>query len=357
MIFLRRFLALILATISIISLCGCKNQGGIIDLTYFNTAVHIETHDKPISENTLLLVKQALSAFESDFSTNATNSLINRFNDAETGSTFNLTERESEVISQSKRSYLFTDGLFNPAVYPLVKLWGFSPYSYTANYTPPTDAQIQNALNLCNFDQALFDSENKILTKAGDVKLDLSGLVKGLCADVVAKILKDAGHSSGYVNIGGSSLNLLKVSSLGIRHPEKAGDSIISINTEKYSDLSISTSGDYERYYTDKDGNKYCHLINPFTGKTANTCVRSATVIGVDGALGDAITTALCLCEYSLAKIDNQLLNLSHKILSAYPNAMIFIVYSNEQTKLLLTNKKQGEDFTLNDTQYSVINI
>ncbi len=329
-----------------------------MDLTCFNTAVHIETHDNPISLETKTLINDTLSKFEKEFSTNIETSLIARFNGAESGALFNLTDLQAQALEKSKNAFLFTDGLFNPAVYPLVKLWGFAPYSYTPNYTPPTQEQVQNALSVCDFNKVVFDLENKVLTKAdAQVKLDLSGLVKGLSANAVAQILKDAGHTSGYVNIGGSSLNLLKVNSLGIRHPEKAGESLISINTNRHVDLSVSTSGDYERYYTDKDGNKYSHLINPFTGKTANTGVRSATVIGVDGALGDALTTALCLCEYSVAQTNNPLISLANKIILEYPDCMIFIAYSNELTKLLLTNKTLGKDFTLTDQSYSVVNI
>ena len=354
----RKILTVTLAIVLAFSLCGCRNSGSAIDLTCFNTAVHIETHDKLISNDTKTLINDTLSCFEKEFSTNIESSLISRFNLAETGRSFTLTELQAQALKKSEEAFLFTDGMFNPAVYPLVKLWGFAPYSYTPNYTPPTDEQINLALSSCDFSKVQFDLENKILIKTdAQVKLDLSGLVKGLCADTIAKILKDAGHVLGYVNIGGSSLNLLKVNSLGIRHPEKAGESILSINTEKYADLSVSTSGDYERYYVDKDGIKYSHLINPFTGKTANTGVRSATLLGVDGALGDALTTALCLLEYSVAKMDNPLISLVNKIILEYPNSIIFITYVKEQTKLILTNKTLGEDFTLNDQSYSVVNI
>ncbi|MBO7345884.1 MAG: FAD:protein FMN transferase [Clostridia bacterium] len=355
---LRKFLTVFLAIALLFSFSGCKSLGGVLDFAYFNTAVHIETHDKPISAQTETLIKNTLSNFENEFSTNKETSLIYNFNLAKKDASFNLSDLQAQVLKQGKDAFLFTGGLFNPAVYPLVKLWGFAPYSYTPNYTPPTQEQIQSALSLCDFNNAQIDFENKVLTKTNEhTKLDLSGLVKGVCADAVAQILKDAGHTSGYVNIGGSSLNLLKVSSLGIRHPEKAGESLLTVNTKNYADLSVSTSGDYERYYTDSDGNRYTHLINPFTGKTANTGVSSATIIGINGGLGDALTTALCLCEYSAVKTNSPLTILANKIITEYPDCMIFIVYKKEQTKLILTNKTLNQHFTITDQSYSVVNI
>ena len=103
----------------------------------------------------------------------------------------------------------------------------------------------------------------------------------------------------------------------------------------------------------EKQGAKVC----TFTGKTANTGVSSATIIGINGGLGDALTTALCLCEYSAVKTNSPLTTLANKIITEYPDCMIFIVYKKEQTKLILTNKTLNQHFTITDQSYSVVNI
>ena len=41
------------------------------------------------------------------------------------------------------------------------------------------------------------------------------------------------------------------------------------------------------------DGVRYCHVIDPTTGKPVNNGIMSATVIGGTAAAGDALTTAL----------------------------------------------------------------
>lgn len=352
--FVVKILSLLLAGITCLSLFGCNNQGSVIELFYFNTTIHIETHDKPIKSKVLTQIKTSLSSLENTFDLESENGLISTFNSAEAGFKFeNLTNDEVNVLSTSNLSFTLTDGLFNPTVYPLVKLWGFAPYKFSSNFIPPSAEQINEVLPLCDFSALSFDEENKTLTKlTGDVKLDFGGLVKGYASDKVADILLDAGHKSGYVNIGGSSLTLLSVQSLGIRHPDKKGQSILEVDVLGKENISVSTSGDYERFHLDKEKNKYSHLINPKNGYPTKTGVRSATVIGASGAVADALTTALCLCEYK-----TELPALLERITARYTGCMVFIVYDKDEQKEILTNKKQGENFTLKDTNYKVVNF
>jgi len=48
---------------------------------------------------------------------------------------------------------------------------------------------------------------------------------------------------------------------------------------------ALSTSGDYERYFI-KDGKRYCHILNPFTGYPADSGVMSDTIT-IDGDVAD----------------------------------------------------------------------
>ena len=58
------------------------------------------------------------------------------------------------------------------------------------------------------------------------------------------------------------------------------------------ANLSVSTSGDNAQYYM-IDGVRYCHVINPKTGKPVQTGVMSATILGGSAAEDDAYTTAI----------------------------------------------------------------
>ena len=114
---------------------------------------------------------------------------------------------------------------------------------------------------------------------------DPSGLVKGWAAEVGAQMLVEAGVENVLINASGDIvLRGGKADggpwSIGISSPD---------DVEKYvkffdvTDGSVATSGDYE---------KGAHIVDPHTGLIA-IGARSATVIGPDGAICDALATAL----------------------------------------------------------------
>jgi thiamine biosynthesis lipoprotein len=116
---------------------------------------------------------------------------------------------------------------------------------------------------------------------------DPSGLVKGWAAEVGAQMLVEAGVENILINASGDIV--LRGGkpeggawNIGIASPD---------DVEKYVkffdviDGSVATSGDYE---------KGAHIVDPHTGLIA-IGARSATVIGPDGAICDALATALMI--------------------------------------------------------------
>jgi len=114
---------------------------------------------------------------------------------------------------------------------------------------------------------------------------DPSGYVKGWAADQALAIARSAGIEHAQINAGGD-LSLLGGTEsgdpwrIGIRHPdhEKEIAQIVEL-----SDGAIATSGTYERG---------AHIIDPSTTLPA-LGARSATVVGPDGGIADALATAL----------------------------------------------------------------
>jgi thiamine biosynthesis lipoprotein len=73
--------------------------------------------------------------------------------------------------------------------------------------------------------------------------------------------------------------------SVAIRHPRRAGEVVAVLPLE---DTSISTSGDYERYF-DEDGQRHHHLIDPATGRSPCS-VHSVTILAADGLTSEALS-------------------------------------------------------------------
>ena len=118
-----------------------------------------------------------------------------------------------------------------------------------------------------------------------DGGFDPSGYVKGWAADRAIEKLKAVGGENIQINCAGD-LSLAggfedeKPWSIGIRHPEDK-DQIVKVY--EIMDGAIATSGTYERG---------AHIRDPHTGMIA-IGARSATVLGPDGGLADALATAL----------------------------------------------------------------
>ncbi|QAT51289.1 FAD:protein FMN transferase [Caproiciproducens sp. NJN-50] len=53
----------------------------------------------------------------------------------------------------------------------------------------------------------------------------------------------------------------------------------------------LSTSGDYEQSFI-KDGRRYHHILDKSTGYPADSGLRAVSVIGTNGALCEAYSTA-----------------------------------------------------------------
>lgn len=124
------------------------------------------------------------------------------------------------------------------------------------------------------------------------VRINLGGIAKGFAVEQGVRILRTAGVRHARVTAGGDTrllgARLNEPWIVGVRDP--ADETALSIRLP-LEDEAISTSGDYERFFIE-DGTRYHHILEPSTGEPASG-VRSATVIGPDAVLTDALSTSL----------------------------------------------------------------
>jgi thiamine biosynthesis lipoprotein len=193
----------------------------------------------------------------------------------------------SKVLEISRLS----GGAFDITVGPLVSLWDFKHATCV-----PEESAIQKALSLVGLSGLKLDEDSltAALLKPGQM-IDLGGVGKGYASDRAMDIFRSRGITSAFTNIGGnvSTLGFKPDGTawqVGIRHPRQEDRLIGAVGV---SDRSVVTSGDYERFFIDRQGVRRHHLLDPLTGYPAESGLVSATVIHESAMMADALSTAV----------------------------------------------------------------
>jgi len=184
-----------------------------------------------------------------------------------------------------------TNGAFDITIGTVTAL-----YDFHKKIIPGEDS-IKRNLSLVNFNDLTVDRKKSMvfLRKKG-MLIDTGGITKGYAADKSVEVLKKFGITSGLVAVAGDIRTFgLKPDGrpwkIGIRNPRaKDGEDDI-IATIELTDMAISTSGDYERFFM-FNGERFHHLLSPRTGHPAREC-RSVTVIAKDGIFTDSFATGV----------------------------------------------------------------
>lgn len=202
----------------------------------------------------------------------------------------NITREMFEVISRSIYYSKITEGSFDITVAPIIDMWNLA----RKKGTMPDDEAIIEALRHTGYKNIAID-ENNLTVRFLDngMKIDLGGIVKGYAVDRAKDIILSHGIESGLINIGG---NMFAVGAppgkqswkIGIQHPRDKKNIIYKIDLK---DRAVSTSGDYERFFT-LGGMRFSHIINPMDGRPAEGVV-SVTVTADSAEEADALSTAV----------------------------------------------------------------
>lgn len=157
----------------------------------------------------------------------------------------------------------------------------------------PTAATIEDELQSIDYRLIKIHPDTKSIEfEREGVRINLGGIAKGYTVERGVDVLRRRGITNGIVTAGGDSRLLGdrrgKPWIVGVKDPRKDGEIAVRIPLE---DDAISTSGDYERFF-DEDGIRYHHIIHPDTGLPADG-VHSATIVGPDAVITDALSTSV----------------------------------------------------------------
>lgn len=227
--------------------------------------------------------------FERAFSRTVADGDIARLNSAR-GKPVKVDPDTARLVSAALEYCTLSGGLFDITMGAVTSLWNFK------DGIVPAASDVTEALRHVDYRLVHVDGETISLDDPLAM-IDLGGIAKGYIADAIADHLREAGVTSGIINLGG---NVLVIGSrpdgapwrVGIRHPEHPRDALMGV--VEVADCSVVTSGLYERNFT-LDGVFYHHILDRETGFPAVTDVKSVTLITPTSIEGDGLSTALLL--------------------------------------------------------------
>ncbi|MCW7538593.1 FAD:protein FMN transferase [Aquabacterium sp. A7-Y] len=157
----------------------------------------------------------------------------------------------------------------------------------------PSEAAVEQARAAVGYRHLILDPRARTVRFAREgVRIDLGGFAKGHAVDRSIALLKARGIRHAMVCAGGDSHVLGdrrgRPWTIAVRDPRLAGEVVAVLPLE---DTSISTSGDYERYF-EQDGVRFHHLIDPGTGRSPSS-VRSVTILAPDGLTSEALSKSV----------------------------------------------------------------
>lgn len=209
-----------------------------------------------------------------------------------------------EVLHIARQVSEETRGVFDVTFGPLAGLWKFDHDQ--DNVVPGRDA-VRQRLPLVNYEDLVIDSAagTAFLRRTG-MRVHLGGVGKGFAVDRAAAMLRARGLRDFLIQAGGdlyaSGTRGGRPWRLGIRDPRGPADR--SFATMELSGGTLSTSGDYERFFM-KDGRRYHHILDLRTGEPARLS-RSVTIVTPHAVLADALAKAVFILgpEEGLALIE-----------------------------------------------------
>ncbi len=206
------------------------------------------------------------------------------------------------LIKNSIEYNKFSDKVFDITIYPLLNVWKDSEQKNRL----PTLEELREAKKAIGVSNIELLPGNQIRLLNPTTKLTIDSIADGYAGDEAVRILRAHGFqnflvdSTGELYTGGNSCE---------GHPWRIGiqdpnDPNKIIDVLELTNASVSTSGNYEHFYTIQ-GKRWSHIINPITGFPSQDMI-SVTVVAPTTEVSDFWSTALCAlnADRGIALID-----------------------------------------------------
>ncbi len=296
------FLLIATMLIPLLSSCGMQKKFTAYSFDYFDTVTAIIGYEETEAEfnSVKQLIFTELDTYHKLYDIykryDGINNLcaLNSISEGE-HPTLTVDQRIIDLIDYSQEIYRLTDGRVNIAMGSVLSQWHdcrTEAKSSPENARLPDLSALQAANEHTDITKIFIDRESKtVKLNDPEMKLDVGAIAKGYATERIASLLEERGITNYALNIGGNVRTIgndkgQKPWNVGIENPNGTDFAIVGI-----SDLSLVTSGSYQRYYT-VGGKSYHHIIDAKTLFPAEGYI-SVSVLCRDSALADALSTAL----------------------------------------------------------------
>ena len=319
-----RLPVLCLVSFIVLFLTGCSKRLQPVSATgfYYDTVITITLY-APDSKPLLDECMQLASHYENLFSPTVEGSDIQRIN-TNPGSFVTVDDDTLSLIKTALSYAELSNGIVTPSIGALSSLWNFG--SDNAQQIPDPTA-IENALTHIDY-RCIEVRGNQVRLTDPDASIDLGFIAKGFIADCMKEYLLSEGVTSGLINLGG---NLVAIGSkpdggpfkIGIQKPfESSGTAALTLDL---TDISVVSSGNYERYFL-QNGVLYHHILSVETGYPVKSGLSQVTILCTDSTAADALSTLCFTLGYEKAV----------RLLEEYPDVQA--VFITEDGQILYHN-------------------
>lgn len=204
-----------------------------------------------------------------------------------------------DMLEMAKEMDLKTDGNFNVAMGSVLSIW--HEYRTDGINNPetaelPPMEKLEAAAEHMDIQDVIIDRKASTVYLADpEMSLDVGGIAKGYATEMVCRKLEEDGLTNALVSVGG---NVRAIGTkddgtkwkLGIQNPDLSSETKY-LHTIAVEDMSLVTSGVYQRYYTVEDV-QYHHIINPDT-LMPGFDYDSVSILCKDSGMADSLSTAV----------------------------------------------------------------
>ncbi|MDF2907850.1 MAG: ApbE family lipoprotein [Herbinix sp.] len=324
----RKIIVLLIITVLILNISGCKKvpevtryQAQFLELFDTVTTIVGYSEDKETFSEFAQSVYDDLEVYHELYDKYHDYEGVNNIktiNDNAGISPVKVDRKIIDMLLFSRDAYELSDGMVNVAFGAVLEVW----HDYReAGTDEPENAEVppmeilKEKAKHTDINRLIIDeAASTVYLEDPEMRLDVGAIAKGYATEQVALLAMEMGYTNGLLSVGGNvraigskgygiladkaegnGVGIEDAWNVGIQNPEKENNEnyLYILNLE---DLSLVSSGDYERYYT-VDGVEYHHIIDPTTLLPGENFT-AVSIVTENSGLADALSTAIFNLPY-----------------------------------------------------------